>query len=297
MNITQTIKCEAEHFKFINTVMILVCSLVFLPNVYAQEESTFLRCSWTPNLLTIHGDVLPGGKIDIFYIEAYCRPGSTDREWGETVIEHTTEVISHSEDQRELVLLCTLKDGVTVRHTIRCAVDEVDFKLEVHNPTNTPSQAHWAQPCVRIGGFTGYENHPDTQAYKQRCFIFLEGIQTFMPVPKWAMQARYTPGQVWCPKDVPRDDVNPRPLSRQIPSNGLIGAVSADSTQILATAWEPYQELFQGVIKCIHSDFRIGGLQPGERKKIRGKLYLMPNNIKVLVKRYEQDFPEHVKKP
>ena len=28
----------------------------------------------------------------------------------------------------------------------------------------------------------------------------------------------------------------------------------------LATAWEPYQELFQGVIVCMHSDFRIGGL-------------------------------------
>ena len=30
-----------------------------------------------------------------------------------------------------------------------------------------------------------------------------------------------------------------------------------DST--MAVAWEPYQELFQGVIVCLHSDFRIGG--------------------------------------
>ena len=31
--------------------------------------------------------------------------------------------------------------------------------------------------------------------------------------------------------------------------------------------------LFQGVITCIH--FRMGRLEPGQTKKIRGKLYLM----------------------
>ena len=97
-----------------------------------------------------------------------------------------------------------------------------------------------------------------------------------MPTTPWARSALYTPGQVWCPEGVSRDDVNPRPLSSIVPSNGLIGCVSADGKELLATAWEPYQELFQGVIVCLHSDFRIGGLKPGESKTIRGKIYLMP---------------------
>ena len=97
-----------------------------------------------------------------------------------------------------------------------------------------------------------------------------------MPTTPWARTALYTPGQVWCPEGVSRDDVNPRPLSSIVPSNGLIGCVSADGKELLATAWEPYQELFQGVIVCLHSDFRIGGLKPGESKTIRGKIYLMP---------------------
>ena len=33
--------------------------------------------------------------------------------------------------------------------------------------------------------------------------------------------------------------------------------------------------LFQGVVVCVHSDFRIGGLKPGERKQIRGKMYII----------------------
>ena len=62
-----------------------------------------------------------------------------------------------------------------------------------------------------------------------------------------------------------------------MPSNGLIGCFSGDEKLIFATAWEPYQELFQGVARCLHSDFRIGGLAPGETKKIRGKIYLARN--------------------
>jgi hypothetical protein len=61
---------------------------------------------------------------------------------------------------------------------------------------------------------------------------------------------------------------------------------------ILAVAWEPYQEIFQGVIACLHSDFRIGGLKPGETKKIHGKLYVVSADVPTLVKRYERDFPD-----
>ena len=109
----------------------------------------------------------------------------------------------------------------------------------------------------------------------------------------WAEKARYTPGQVYCPKHVDRDDVNPRPLSKLIPSNGLCGCFSADNKQIMAVAWEPYQEIFQGVATCIHSDFRLGGLKPQETKHIRGKLYIVDADVAGLLKRYESDFPEH----
>ena len=56
----------------------------------------------------------------------------------------------------------------------------------------------------------------------------------------------------------------------------------------MAVALEPYQEIFQGVIACIHNDFRIGGLAPGETKKIRGKLYIVPADVPQLVARFEQ---------
>jgi hypothetical protein len=261
-----------------------------LPNNRADDA---LTVSWNANMLTIRGDRLPGGAVKVWYIEACCRPGSTDRDWKETVIPHTSKLVEQAADGRMLRLRSTLDDGVVVDHEIRAGNDEVDFRLTATNPTNKASLAHWAQPCVRVDAFTGVKPEPSSEVYLPNSFVFLDGKLSRMPTQPWATRARYTPGQVWCPAHVSRDDVNPRPLSSLVPSNGLIGCFSADGRMLLATAWEPYQELFQGVIVCLHADFRLGGLAPGETKTIRGKLYLVDADVPALVKRYEADFPEH----
>ena len=272
---------------------LLVVAWAFSPRARG-DEAPRLRISWAANTLAIEAPAaeppLPGGKLTVNYLEAYCRPGSTDRDWRETVIKHTTRLIAASEDGHELTLECRLTDGVTVRHKIVAAADSVDFHLVAHNPTETPSQAHWAQPCIRVADFTGRTQ----QTYLPRCFLLIDGQIAKLPTEPWATKARYTPGQVYCPAGVNRNDVNPRPLSSIVPSHGLVGCISADGRWTMATAWEPYQELFQGVITCIHSDFRLGGLAPGETKRIRGKIYVTRDDVASLVKRYEHDFPEHV---
>src|SRR4051812_10328574 len=271
------------------TLFLLACTCGIAPAPAANDLG--LRLSWKDDILTIRGERLPGGEVTIHYIEAYCRPGSTDRDWHETTIGHTTRLLSTSDDGKSLKLRCLLKDGVTVDHEITAGPDDVTFNLVAHNSTEKASQAQWAQPCVRVDKFSG----ADQKTYLAKSFIFLDGKLTRMPTPHWATQARYTPGQEWCPADVDRNDVNPRPLNPDVPSNGLIGCFSTDEKTIFATAWEPYQELFQGVGVCLHSDFRIGGLKPGETKKVRGKIYFVPADVEALVKRYEKDFPEQVK--
>ena len=252
-----------------------------------------ITLSWAVNMLTVRRRDLPGGAVKIWYLEAFCRPGSTARDWSETVIPHATKMVQADPDGRRIRLRSTLEDGFIVDHDIRSGRDEVDFRLTATNPTTQASQAHWAQPCVRVDAFTGVKPMRNSEEYLPKCFIFVDGRLTPLPTRPWATKARYTPGQVWCPAHVDRADVNPRPLSEIVPSSGLIGCFSGDSKQILAMAWEPYQELFQGVANCLHSDFRIGGLAPGESKSIRGKLYLSGSDVEALVKRYEIDFPEH----
>ena len=275
---------------------LVICLLALEASTASTPDPTreALTISWAANMLTVRRGDLPGGAVKVRYLEAFCRPGSTARDWSETVIPHGTELVEQDPHGRRIRLRNTLEDGVTVIYDIRAGRDdEVDFRLTATNPTGRSSQAHWAQPCVRVDAFTGVKPMQNSEEYLPKCFIFVDGRLTRLPTRPWATTAKYTPGQVWCPAHVDRDDVNPRPLSELVPFNGLVGCFSADGKQILATAWEPYQELFQGVATCLHSDFRIGGLAPGERKSIRGKLYLTGSDVEALVKQYEADFPEH----
>lgn len=271
------------------TLIVAAFLLIFACCTAQAAPEAGLRLNWKDNILTISGPDLPGRELKIWYLEAYCRPGSADRKWEQTVIGHKTRLVAADPGGQRIELECTLADGVRVRHEIRAGQDEVDFRLTATNPTTRPSDAHWAQPCIRVKDFTGC----DQASYLPKCFIFLDGKLTRLPTRDWATKALYTPGQTWCPRHVPREDVNPRPLSPLVPDNGLIGCFSADDKMVLAVAFEPYQELFQGIITCIHSDFRIGGLEPGQSKRIRGKLYLTAADVDALLKRYKADFPEH----
>jgi hypothetical protein len=271
--------------------LVIVLAGLRLARLTSDPLSHGLRVAWKENFLTVSGPRVPGGELKTWYLEAYCRPGSTDRAWQETTIGHRTELIASDPAGKWLRLRCHLSDGVLVDHTIRALDDEIDFRVVAHNPTDQVSDAWWAQPCTRVDRFTGRKQGD----YVEKCFILLDGRIVRMPTEPWATAARYTPGQVWRSPAADPDDVNPRPLNTIVPREGLIGCFSADERTILAAAWEPYQELFQGVIVCIHSDFRIAGLKPGQRKRIRGKLYIVPADEQALRARYRRDFPEHSK--
>lgn len=268
----------------------------------ARAWSDALELSWSGNFLTISGSEVPGGSVSIHYLEAFCRDGSTARPWHFTVIPHSTRLIEAAPDRSRLVLESQVEDGVVVRHTITAEADSIDFQVTARNPTARTSMVHWAQPCMRVDKFVGVATEHDSEAYLGRSFVFDRSPSTGEPVRKflaewkpWARAARYTPGQVWPGPGVSRNDVNPRPLNPRTTANGLIGCISADGRKLLAMAWDPYQELFQGVVVCLHSDFRIGGLKPGETREIRGKIYLLDNDPAKLLKRYEHDFPNRTR--
>lgn len=266
----------------------LLCVLLACATSAAfAEPADRLHITWKDNYLTVTGGRLADKQLKVLYLEAYCRAGSTKREWKQTVIGHKTTLISSDDAKGTIRLQCLLKDGVTVDHQLTAGPDDVDFQLNFHNPTDKPSELDWGQPCLRVDDFCGR----DKDNYLPKCFIFQGGKLTRMPTPNWATDALYTPGQVWAARGVNRDDVNPRPLNPNTPDNSLIGCFSADEKTIVAIAFEPNHELFQGIYACLHSDFHVGGLKPGERKTVRGKLYVMPAEPEALLARWAKDFP------
>jgi hypothetical protein len=281
---------------FFRPSVLLRCAAVFLTCAGvapAQEKNPPmlpLKLSWEKNILTIRGDMLPGGKLETLYLEAYCRAGSTNQAWDKTVIPHRTELVSLSPDATDLRLKCQVSDGVTVDHEIRVVSDGVQFSITAKNSTGSASDIHWGQPCVRVGEFTGLHDEKDKYRYIRKCFIFAGGQPQFLPSAGWQEKALYVPGQVWRAPGVSEKDVNPRPLNPNVPEDGVIGCVSGDGKLLLGIAFDPWQELFQGVIECIHADFRLGGIPAGETKRVRGKFYLVPNNPAALLRRYREEF-------
>src|SRR6478672_967466 len=142
--------------------------------IAADEGGRALSLTWDKEMLTIHGKHLPGGALEVWYIEAYCRPGSTRRDWKQTTIPHTTELVESSPDGRRIQLRSRLSDGVLIDHEIRAGRDQVDFRVVATNPTQLESQAHWAQPCIRVDRYAGTKAERSSETYLPRCFIYVD---------------------------------------------------------------------------------------------------------------------------
>ena len=279
-----------SSFDFRELSRAVICHLSFLLLVgsFAVAAGTTggLSVGWTNNMLTISGPNIPGGKVDTWYLEAFCRSGSTRRDWRQTTLPHKTELVSADKTGQRLRLRTLVQPNVEVLHDIRAGKDEVDFRLILKNRGNEPVDVQWFQPCMRVDRFTG----GNQSNYINKSFIFTGRGLALLDKTRRTEEAIYRGGQVYVPKGINLDDVNPRPISLDQPVNGLIGCVSADDRYLLAMAWDQTQELFQGVIVCLHSDPRIGGLKPGEIKRLHGKVYFLRNDPKSLLKRYERDF-------
>jgi hypothetical protein len=247
--------------------------LILAADVCRCSAAEALTLARDGHWLVIRGAHLPGGEIRINYLEAYCRPGSTDADWVKhTVIPHQSELVSVSSAGQQMQLRDTLEDGVVVEHEITARGDEIDFRLTARTPTSTASEAHWAQPCVRLGTFTGFspELSGDLDDYLPKCFVFVDGKLTRMPLQRWAKQARYTRARCGAGRASSRRSEPPSHSEVKL-SHGLIGCFSADEKLIFATAWEPYQELFQGVGRCLHSDCESAVLHPARQSRSAGR--------------------------
>jgi hypothetical protein len=271
------------------TTRLLFAALLFSLFAPAPKaaQADGLRISWTNNLLTVAAPDLPGKTLDIWYLEAFCRKGSTHQDWDKTTIPHKTTLLEADADGKRLKLLTTVKDGVEMTHVLRAGKDEIDIAYELVNRGREESQIDWFQPaCIRVEGFTGCKQ----SNYTGKSFIFTERGLTRLADTRRTEEAIYHGGQVYVPKGINLEDVNPRPLCKDAPTNGLIGCFSADDKYILATAFDSTHELFEGVYVCLHSDPHVGGLKPGETRKIHGKIYFVKNDVPALLKRYEADF-------
>lgn len=276
---------ESALFSRIRVHLCLSVVVILLP-----FSASALEISWTNNLLTVSGPNLPGGKVDVWYLEVFCRSGAHTQVWGKTTIPHKTTLLTN-EGNRVLRFRTLVQTNVEVTHIVTAGADEIDFRFALVNRGAEDMGVQWFQPaCIRVEKFTGCVQ----SNYTAKSFVFTgRGLTTLAEARRsLATNALYHGGQVFIMPGVEPRDANPRPLSHDRPANGLIGCFSADGRQLLATALSVTHELFEGVYVCLHSDPRIGGLKAGETKTIHAKLYVLTNDVPALLRRYERDFPQ-----
>jgi len=273
------------------TLLLVLLFGLLVPGSNGRADSPATHLTWTNNLLVVRDARLPGGSLEVFYLEAFCLPGGHQRNWGQTRIPHQTTLLNATTDGSELRFRSTIGPDTEVLHEVRTGrhgtLVEMDF-LITHRGTQ-PWPIQWFQPaCIRVDRFTGASQ----SNYTARSFVFTRSGRTPLDALRRTTNALYPGGQVFLPDWIEERDANPRPVALDRITNGIIGAVTADGSSLLAIASDRTFELFEGVYVCLHSDPWIGGLQPGESRRIRQKIYLLPNDTQQLLRRYTEDFPD-----
>src|SRR5437762_4270890 len=66
-----------SSFGFLSSFVIRHLSCLLLAGSFAVAAGTpaGLSIAWTNNMLSVSGPSIPGGKVDIWYLEAFCRSG------------------------------------------------------------------------------------------------------------------------------------------------------------------------------------------------------------------------------
>src|SRR5947209_9797716 len=72
-------------------LILLVAGLLGAALAAPAGTTDGLAIGWTNNMLSISSPNIPGGKVNTWYLEAFCRSGSTHRDWHQTTNPHKTE--------------------------------------------------------------------------------------------------------------------------------------------------------------------------------------------------------------
>ena len=195
-----------------------------------------LNIHWKEDILTISGEHLPGKKMDILYLEAFCKTGSTNRIWEQTTIAHKTELVSADMNGKVIKLHTLVQPSIEVLHEIRAGNDEVDFQLELKNNASQAVDVDWFQPCIRVDRFTNRSQ----ENYLARCFIFTDRGLTTLDKTRRTEDALYKGGQTYVPAGINMNDVNPRPISNDQPATQMVpGNTSLSPCVVISRGCEP----------------------------------------------------------
>src|SRR5437870_1575696 len=113
------------NMKIIRAIVIGVCGILLCCSGFAADLG--LKIAWEKGMLRING-AFPGEIVDVWYLEAFCRSGSTHQKWDQTTISQKSELVSADANGKKILLRTKVEPSVVVEHEITTGPDEVNFK-------------------------------------------------------------------------------------------------------------------------------------------------------------------------
>jgi len=87
--------------------------------------------------------------VETWYLEAFCRRGTTDRDWLQSIIPFESQPVAADPDGRWVKLRHIVAGKVVIDHEIRAGRDEVDLRMTITNRSDQFVDVDWTQPCMR----------------------------------------------------------------------------------------------------------------------------------------------------
>lgn len=157
----------------------------------AEGEDAHFSLSWKSDVLRISSPKLPSGKLEILYLEAFCRSGAHHQSWNRTIIPHRTTLLRAAADGKRLEFETIVTDKARVRHEVLVERDSVLFSYTLKNSDREAFDGQWFQPaCIRVAAFSGC----DQQTYTGKSFVFTERGLTLLNQLRRTTNALYLGG-------------------------------------------------------------------------------------------------------
>ena len=239
--------------------------------------------------LTIRSESIPGLLLDVWCYED--RLGDATR----------------YEKQGGAVVLIHKLEEATVTTRFEPSQTGVDIQVHVTGPNAEAVQkVKGLNPCCQFGRSAAFRSEGNyVHDFVARCFVFLDAGMTLLKdtkripgtLPRKDDRANYP--KPWIQEYFPMWRKHPgqikgrRGYSPDRPVYPIIGVVSRDGKHLAAIAWPETTSLGQVWHHCIHPrplTAESFDVKTGEIRSC-GKIYLMENDEKKLLRQFKEDFP------
>jgi len=191
----------------------------------------------------------------------------------------------------------SVEDGVDLDLTVTNNTDYIWPEISSIMPCLTPGSPHADKPPRMCEAFRDedrthtYYLGPDGLALLPEVNIPLRFSHQYRPQVNQILRKGGHETDKLPTSRFPNSEGSKWAISPEVAHSGLMVRESSGGEWVVGVAWEDYLSVSAHYpLRCLHMAVRLGALEPGKTRTIRGKIYLFKGAKEDCLKRYRSDF-------